>query len=257
MMRHPYHLVDPSPWPILISFTMLTLALGILSSLGGDGGGYGILLAVSPLALVTLAWWGGVFSEGGDHTRIVRRGFTLGFLLFLASEIMLFLSFFWAYLHSALSPSPELGSSWPPQGVRAVDPWGIPLLGSLILLSSGFTVTVAHHAIRYGDKRVTVLGLLLTVALGASFALLQGVEYISGEYTISDSTFGSVFYMTTGLHGTHVIVGVIFLTVCLVRVICDRFTAERHLGLEYAILYWHLVDLVWFFVFTLFYWWGS
>jgi cytochrome c oxidase subunit III len=255
-MRHPYHLVDPSPWPLLISLSALTLALGVASSLGGGGGGT-IVLAIPAVVGVAWGWWRDVIREGGYHTRLVRRGLTLGFLLFLASEVMLFFSFFWAYLHSALSPSPELGSVWPPAGVRGIDPWGIPLLGSLILLSSGFTVTVAHHAIRRGSKRVTVLGLGLTVLLGALFTGLQAFEYTTGEYTMSDSAFGSAFYMTTGLHGTHVIVGVAFLTACLVRLVRDRFSAERFLGLEYAILYWHLVDLVWLFVFTLFYWWGS
>lgn len=181
----------------------------------------------------------------------------MGFLLFLVSEVMLFFSFFWAYFHSALSPSVELGGVWPPVGVRAVDPWAIPLLGSLLLLSSGFTVTVAHHAIRFGSKGVTALALGATILLGGLFVALQGFEYHSGEVTLSDGVFGSVFYMTTGLHGTHVLIGVLFLTLCWVRLLRDRFTAERHLGFEYAILYWHLVDLVWFFVFTTYYWWGS
>lgn len=256
LLRHPYHLVDPSPWPLLLSLSALLVALGVVQALGGHGGTT-LTLALPALLAVVAGWWRDVLREGGAHTRLVRRGLTMGFVLFLVSEVMLFFSFFWAYFHSALSPAMELGGSWPPVGLRAVDPWGIPLLGSLLLLTSGFTVTVAHHAIRFGSKAVTATALGATVLLGALFVALQGYEYYHGEYTLSDGVFGSVFYLTTGLHGTHVGVGVLFLTVCLVRLLRDRFTAERHLGFESAILYWHLVDLVWFFVFTTYYWWGS
>lgn len=256
LLRHPYHLVDPSPWPLLLSLAALLFALGVVQFLGGHGGTT-LTLALPAVLAVAAGWWRDVLREGGSHTRLVRRGLTMGFLLFLVSEVMLFFSFFWAYFHSALSPSVELGGVWPPVGVRAVDPWAIPLLGSLLLLSSGFTVTVAHHAIRFGSKGVTALALGATILLGGLFVALQGFEYHSGEVTLSDGVFGSVFYMTTGLHGTHVLIGVLFLTLCWVRLLRDRFTAERHLGFEYAILYWHLVDLVWFFVFTTYYWWGS
>jgi cytochrome c oxidase subunit 3 len=170
---------------------------------------------------------------------------------------MLFFSLFWGYFHSSLSPTFELGGIWPPTGINSIDPWSIPLLGSLLLVSSGFTVTLAHHSIRYGDKDLTLIGFILTIILGLAFVFFQGQEYYLSEYTFSDSVFGSIFFLTTGLHGLHVIVGVLFLIVVFIRLIFDQVTIEHHLGLEFAIFYWHLVDLVWFFVFISFYWWGS
>jgi heme/copper-type cytochrome/quinol oxidase subunit 3 len=258
LLRHPYHLVDPSPWPLLMGTSGLIFTLGLVCWFTGTNSTVVVLGLISGL-VVFIGWWRDVLREahGGYHTKYVQKGLTIGMLLFLVSEVMLFFSLFWAYFHSSLSPTIELGSQWPPVAVRAIDPWGIPLLGSIVLLSSGFTVTLAHHAVRCGDKDMTIVGLFLTILLGLFFVSLQGNEYYNGEYTMSDSVFGSVFYMTTGLHGIHVIVGVIFLTVCFFRLVMDLFTSEHHLGFEFAIFYWHLVDLVWFFVFTCFYWWGS
>ena len=258
LLRHPYHMVEPSPWPLLTAASIFVFALGMIQWLGGRGAST-VTLGLLAILSVAIGWWRDVLREalGGYHTRRVRQGLTMGLLLFFVSEIMLFFSFFWAYFHHALSPAAELGAQWPPVAIRAVDPWGVPLLGSVLLLSSGFTVTLAHHAVRCGDKSLTVAGLLATVLLGGSFVALQAHEYSAGEATMADGAFGSVFYMTTGLHGSHVIIGVLFLAVCLVRLLRDRFSAEHHLGLEFAILYWHLVDLVWFFVFTVYYWWGS
>ena len=170
---------------------------------------------------------------------------------------MLFFSFFWSYFHSSLVPSVELGLVWPPLGINAVSPWGLPLLGSIILLASGFLVTLSHHALILGNKNLSITHLILTIILGLLFVYLQSSEYYYSEFTISDSVFGSVFYMTTGLHALHVIIGVIFLFVQLIRLIFDHFTLEHHLGYEFAIFYWHLVDIVWLFVFLTYYWWGS
>ena len=170
---------------------------------------------------------------------------------------MLFFSLFWGYFHSSLSPAIELGGIWPPTGIKSIDPWSIPLLGSLILVSSGFTITLAHHSTRYGNKDLTLIGFFITILLGFLFVFFQITEYSLSEYTFSDSVFGSIFYLTTGLHGLHVIIGVLFLFVIFIRLILDQITIEHHLGLEFSIYYWHLVDLVWFFVFISFYWWGS
>jgi cytochrome c oxidase subunit 3 len=193
----------------------------------------------------------------GHHTILVQKGILLGFLLFLVSEIMLFFSFFWSYFHSSLVPSVELGLIWPPLGINAVSPWGLPLLGSIILLASGFLVTLSHHALILGNKNLSITHLILTIILGLFFIYLQSTEYYYSEFTISDSVFGSVFFMTTGLHALHVIIGVIFLFVQLIRLMFDHFTLEHHLGYEFAIFYWHLVDIVWLFVFLTYYWWGS
>lgn len=170
---------------------------------------------------------------------------------------MLFVSFFWAYFHSSLAPSIELGIIWPPLGIKEVNPWGIPLLGSIVLLSSGFIVTLSHHALLLGNKFLSLIHLFFTILLGILFLYLQFTEYSYGEFTISDSVFGSVFYMTTGLHALHVIIGTLFLIIQFFRLISDHFTIEHHLGYEFAIFYWHLVDVVWLFVFLSYYWWGS
>lgn len=258
MVRHPIHLLDISPWPIAISFSLgftgFSLASG-LHSLSHTG----LLFSIPCVLLIMILWFRDVLREGtaGKHTILVQSGISFGFILFLLSEVMLFFSFFWAYFHSALSPVSNLGGIWPPVAIDAIDPWAIPLFGSIILLSSGFTVTLAHHSLRSADKDTTFIGLLFTVLLGLVFVCLQAYEYSTGSFTIADSVFGSVFFMTTGLHGSHVIIGVIFLTVSMIRLMLNSYTSEHHVGIESAIFYWHLVDLVWFFVFTTYYWWGS
>lgn len=243
--RHPFHLVDGSPWPILTAGAAVA----------------GVLLQMPDYFyfLILLFWWRDVIREstGGFHTLEVQRGLLLGFLLFLLSEIMLFVSFFWAFFHSSLSPAIELANVWPPIGLEAVDPWAIPFLGSSVLLASGFLLTLSHLCYSSSRDDYTIRTLALTVGLGILFLLLQYNEYQWGSFTIADSVFGSLFYMTTGLHAVHVIVGVLFLAVALVRISRDSFTATHHLGLEFAIFYWHFVDLVWLGVFLLYYWWCS
>jgi cytochrome c oxidase subunit 3 len=211
------------------------------------------------ILMISFQWWRDVIREakGGYHTTRVQKGILIGFLLFLLSEIMLFVSFFWAFFHSSLSPSIELGAYWPPEGINAVNPWAIPLLGSTVLLASGFILTLGHHALILGDKNLTIIMMIFTVLLGALFIFLQYNEYYYGEFTIADSVYGSVFYMTTGLHAIHVIVGVLFLLISLIRINLDHYTTEHHIGFEFAIYYWHLVDVVWLLVFLIYYWWGS
>jgi cytochrome c oxidase subunit 3 len=170
---------------------------------------------------------------------------------------MLFISFFWTFFHSSLSVSIELGAFWPPEGINAINPWSIPLLGSTILLASGFILTLSHHSLILGDKNLTIISLIFTIIFGIFFILLQYTEYNFGEFTISDSIFGSIFYMTTGLHAIHVIIGVLFLIISLIRIYLDHYTIEHHIGFEFAIYYWHLVDVIWLLVFLIYYWWGS
>ena len=170
---------------------------------------------------------------------------------------MLFFSFFWAFFHSSLAPSIELGAIWPPVGIKTIETWSVPLLGSCILLASGFVLTISHHAIVLGNKHLTLVSLFFTILLGATFLFFQFNEYRFGGFTISDSVFGSVFYFLTGLHGLHVIAGVLFLFFCWLRLYFDHFTTEHFLGFDFAIWYWHLVDVVWLFLFICVYWWGS
>lgn len=241
-----YHIVDHSPWPLYISICLITLILGSL-------------LPLVVLLLITIVWFRDIIRESkqGFHTVVVQKGLRLSFIIFLITEIMLFFSFFWSYFHSSLSPAIGIGLIWPPVGIEAIQYTSIPLLGSLLLLSSGFFVTLSHHAFLASNKSLCLTHGFITVLLGSLFALLQLTEYSFGTFTISDSVFGSVFYMTTGLHGIHVIVGIIFLVVSYARIWYDHLTLEHHLGFEFAIFYYHLVDIIWLFVFITFYWWGS
>jgi cytochrome c oxidase subunit 3 len=175
----------------------------------------------------------------GFHTQRVIAGLSLGFILFIISEVFFFLSFFWAFFHSALAPTVELGSTWPPVGIEALNPWEIPLLNTVLLLSSGATLTYSHHSLIAGSRKGAIFGLILTVVLAVIFTLLQIYEYYNSSFTISDGVYGSTFYITTGLHGLHVLVGTIFLVVSLVRLVNYHFTVGHHLGFESAILYWH------------------
>ena len=255
---HPYHLVDVSPWPILMSLSVYAFAIALVSWLTHFPVN-SIHTVLASILLIAVLWWRDVLREakGGYHTVIVQRGILIGFLLFLLSEIMLFFSFIWAYLHSSLSPAIELGSVWPPVGIEAINPWNLPLVGTTLLLASGFVLTLSHHALIRGRKNLTLITLFLTIVLGAGFVYLQYTEYVFSSYTIADSVYGTCFYMLTGLHGLHVIAGVTFLTVCFFRLYVDSFTTEHHLGFLFAIWYWHLVDVVWLIVYLLAYVWGG
>jgi len=259
--KHPYHLVQPSPWPIFVSFTLLTMAIGAVMYMHGypDGGHIlhlGFLLTAGGIAL----WLRDIITEGtylGDHTIQVKTGIIIGFVLFIISEVFAFLSIFWAFFHSSLSPAIEIGGIWPPQGITALDPFAIPLLNTIILLSSGAFVTYAHHSLIKGDREKVISGNVYTIVLALIFTGLQYYEYSESGFTISDSVYGSAFYASTGLHGLHVIVGTIFLLVGLFRIINYQLTNTHHQGYEAGILYWHFVDVVWLFLFISVYYWGG
>lgn len=257
----PFHLVDVSAWPFLISIASLMLTSGLVmwmhSYLGGS------ILALSGLALILLvliAWWKDVIREGtysGDHTELVQHGLKLGGILFIISEVFFFLAFFWAFFHSSLSPTVELGSIWPPKGIIPLNPWEVPLLNTIILLTSGASATWCHHALISGQRSEALAGLTLTVVLGMIFTSFQLMEYIEAPFSLADGIYGSTFYLTTGLHGIHVIIGTLFLLVGLVRLIKYHYTKNHHFGLVLAFWYWHFVDVVWLFLFLSIYYWGS
>jgi cytochrome c oxidase subunit 3 len=205
-------------------------------------------------------WWRDVIKESttpGVHSQVVRLGLRYGMFLFIASEVMFFVAFFWAFFHFALFPEHTASGTWPPPGVKVFDPWDLPFLNTLILLTSGVTVTWAHHALLEGNRKHLVYGLALTVVLGMAFTACQAYEYAHAAFGFKDGIYSSTFFMATGFHGFHVIVGTIFLAVCLGRAIKGQFTPERHFGFEAAAWYWHFVDVVWLFLFTAIYWWGS
>lgn len=224
------------------------------------GGWYLFLLGLSGVIFSMYGWWRDVIREAtfeGQHTSVVQKGLRIGVLLFIVSEVMFFFAFFWGFFHVSLNPSPAIGGVWPPQGITPINPWTIPLLNTVILLSSGASVTWAHHAVIAGKKDIAAEGLALTIFLAALFMLLQVNEFISASFSISDGVYGSTFFMTTGFHGLHVTIGGIFLAVIFARLLKDHFTSEHHLGLEAAIWYWHFVDVVWLILFVSLYWWGS
>jgi cytochrome c oxidase subunit 3 len=271
-IKQPYHLVDPSPWPIIGAISAFVLALGGLTYMHPDMFGAGLEPMLSALGawkiviglvlvLFTMAgWWRDVIKESmtpGLHSAVVRLGLRYGMFLFIASEVMFFVAFFWAFFHFALFPEHTASGTWPPKGVQVFDPWDLPFLNTLILLTSGVTVTWAHHALRENNRPHLIYGLALTVALGVAFTACQAYEYAHAAFGFKDGVYSSTFFMATGFHGFHVIVGTLFLTVCLVRAIKGQFTPEKHFGFEAAAWYWHFVDVVWLFLFAAIYWWGS
>ena len=258
---HPFHLVSPSPWPISTSAVLFTLTSSGVLTMHGFHFAYNFLLLAFILLISSMSlWWRDVIAEGtylGNHTLAVQRGLNMGVALFIVSEALFFLAIFWAFFHSALSPTVELGAQWPPMGIEAINPFELPLLNTVILLSSGVTVTYAHHSLIQGNRSGTLYGLVATVLLAVVFTGFQGVEYSVSSFTISDGAFGSCFYFGTGFHGLHVMIGTAFIAVGLWRVLAYHSTDNHHLGLESSILYWHFVDVVWLFLFVSIYYWGS
>ncbi len=258
-LRHPFHLVDESPWPLLASLGGITLTCGLLEWFHASRP-YLFLRGVLFMSLITLQWWRDVAREGaflGLHSSIVELGLRWGMILFIVSEIFFFLRFFWAFFHRSLAVNVELGNQWPPTGVLAFNPFGVPLLNTVILLSSGVSVTWSHHSLICGNHSQTKISLLLTILIGAYFTALQGVEYIEARFRFADSVYGSTFFLATGFHGLHVLVGTTFLGVCLYRLTNCSFRASHHFGFEAAAWYWHFVDVVWLFLFVVIYWWGG
>ena len=259
--KHPFHLVDPSPWPIFGSLGALASTIGgVMYMHSFVGGGLLCSLGLTMLLYTMFVWWRDVIREStyeGHHTSLVQLGLRYGMILFIVSEIMFFFAFFWAFFHSSLSPTIDIGAVWPPKGIDVLDPWGIPFLNTLILLSSGAAVTWAHHAILAGLKEQAIYGLLATVLLAIVFTGFQGMEYVEAPFTISDGIYGSTFFLATGFHGFHVIIGTIFLAICCIRQYMGHFTQKHHFGFEAAAWYWHFVDVVWLFLFVSIYWWGG
>ena len=258
---HPFHLVSPSPWPVFTSISLLNLTTsGVLTMHGFENAHYFLSAAFIAVISSMAFWWRDVISEGtflGNHTLAVQKGLNMGVILFIVSEALFFLAIFWAFFHSALSPTVELGAQWPPMGIEAVNPFELPLLNTVILLSSGASVTYAHHALIQGNRSGALYGLIATVILAIIFTAFQGIEYTVSSFTISDGAFGSCFYFGTGFHGLHVMIGTAFLAVGLWRTYAYHLTENHHLGLEAGILYWHFVDVVWLFLFVSIYYWGS
>lgn len=259
--KTPFHLVDPSPWPFAVSMaTFIMLAGNVMYMHNYVGGGNTAFIGLILLILSAGAWFRDITREAtfeGNHTTYVQSGLRMAMLLFIVSEVMFFFGFFWAFFHSSLVPTVELGAIWPPQGIAVIGPWGIPFLNTVILLSSGVSVTWAHHAIIEGNRKQAITGMFITLFLAKFFTCFQAYEYVAADFTISDSIYGATFYMTTGFHGFHVLVGTYMLLIATIRLIKYHFTSSNHFGFEAAAWYWHFVDVVWLFLFVAVYWWGG
>ena len=294
--HHDYHLVNPSPWPIVGSIAAFMMAVGAIVWMKTHGAPSATLLGMRGPALftagfvgvlVTMAlWWRDVIKEahGGDHTPVVRLHLRYGMILFIASEVMFFVAWFWAYFDASLFPAAVeplpitdangivsasknligmvdrntlTGGVWPPKSspnfTSTFDPWGLPLVNTLILLLSGTTVTWAHHALLENNRRGLIWGLAVTVVLGLLFTACQAYEYGHAAFKFSGHIYGATFFMATGFHGVHVIIGTIFLAVCLFRAMKGHFSPKQHFGFEAAAWYWHFVDVVWLFLFICIY----
>ena len=256
--HHPYHLVDPSPWPVMTSFSMLTLALGLVLYFHKyAAGGTLLCVALATLTYTATLWWRDVMREGvlGCHTSKVKEGLHLGMILFIVSEAVFFVGLLWAFLHAALMPTVSIGMAWPPVGVVPVDWTRRPSLNTVLLAASYFSANAAKHAMDQGQKQTCALNLTLTIVLGVLFTFYQYLEYTGAAFTFSDSIFGSTFFLSTGFHGFHVIVGFLYLAVCLLTL--NQASPGKSTALDLAVLYWHFVDLVWVLIFTLVYVWGG
>jgi len=277
--NHDYHLVNPSPWPIIGAIGAFIMAVGAIAFMRLNAGDELVLfganltgwkmfaLGLLIVLLTMFFWWKDTIREShaGDHTRVVQIHLRYGMILFIASEVMFFVAWFWAYFDVSLFPGDAVqymraevtGGQWPPKGIETFDPWHLPLLNTLILLTSGTTVTWAHHAMLHNDRKGLTNGLILTVVLGALFTACQVYEYGHAAFGFSEHIYGATFYMATGFHGFHVLVGTIFLAICLLRTLSGHFTVEKHFGFEAAAWYWHFVDVVWLFLFACIYVWGA
>ena len=266
--RPGFHLVEPSAWPIVGAVFAFLSAFGLILFMHGSSFGPGLLtIGVAGILFTMAGWWRDVVSEaqGGYHNIIVRHGLTFGMILFIASEVMFFVAWFWAFFWSSLNPAdPQTyglldfsGGVWPPKGTEVLDPLKLPLMNTFVLLTSSAAVNVAHDDLREGDRRRFQAFLALGIALGLLFVCTQAYEYIHAPFSFKNSIYGATFFMATGFHGAHVIIGVIFLFVCLVRALMGQFTPRHHVGFQFAAWYWHFVDVVWLFLFSCIYIWGS
>nr|YP_010024727.1 cytochrome c oxidase subunit III [Colias fieldii]QOQ35014.1 cytochrome c oxidase subunit III [Colias fieldii]WAR69112.1 cytochrome c oxidase subunit 3 [Colias fieldii] len=257
--NHPFHLVDYSPWPLTGAIGTMTLVTGLVKWFHNFNMNL-LILGYIIIILTMYQWWRDICREGtyqGKHTILVSKGLRWGMLLFIISEIFFFISFFWAFFHSSLAPNIEIGIMWPPMNIIPFNPFQIPLLNTIILITSGLTVTWAHHAIMNNNFSQTSQSLFITILLGFYFSILQAYEYYEASFSISDSIYGSTFFMATGFHGLHVIIGTIFLLTCFIRHLSSHFSSNHHFGFEAAAWYWHFVDVVWLFLYISIYWWGN
>jgi len=260
-VKHLFHVLEPSLWPFFLAWGIFSFVTGIAFSIHYIINGYYIIILGLIILIITSIYWLLDISREavviGYHSKIVRKGLKTGFLFFIISEIMLFFGFFWAFFHSAITPVLELGTFWPPSGLEVITVFDYPLFNTFILIISGFSVTWAHRGLALGVFKDAVDGLVLTIILGLVFIILQGLEYYESTFNLQDGVYPSAFFMLTGLHGCHVIVGVSFLFFCFLSLLYNHFLINHYLRFVFAVWYWHFVDVVWILLFLTVYCWGS
>nr|WEP24854.1 cytochrome c oxidase subunit III [Idiocerus sp.] len=259
MNNHPFHLVDKSPWPLTSSMGLMTMTSGTILWFNKLNP---ILMFIGVIIIIMtmMQWWRDVIREStfqGMHTKKVMVSMKWGMIMFILSEVMFFSSFFWAFFHSSLSPSVEIGLQWPPNGIKTFNPMSIPMLNTMILLSSGISMTWAHNSILTKNFSQSMKSMIITVLLGLYFTSLQLYEYIEAPFSIADSVYGATFFMSTGFHGLHVMIGTMFIIIIMLRTNKLHFSTNHHIGFESSAWYWHFVDVVWLFLYIMIYWWGS
>lgn len=253
---YPFHLVTNRPWPLMGAVSLIITIIGILKYINEFNNTL-LLIGFSILILVVFQWWRDVIRERtyqGIHCLKVIFGLRLGIFLFILSEFIFFVSFFWTYFHIYLSPGREIGCCWPSYSLIIFNPYNIPLLNTLLLLSSGFTITWCHYRIFNNDYKSRINLIILTIFLGLIFIVFQYLEYNEAFFSISDSVYGSIFFLATGFHGLHILIGVVFIIISLIRLLINQFSKIHHLGFEMASWYWHFVDVIWLFLYLFIYW---
>lgn len=257
---HIFHIITPSPWPLIASTQIINMVSLIASRFSVKTSKVIHLINIITTSIISSIWWNNTIKESnkeGSHPQPVTTGLKLGILLFITSEVLFFLSFFWAYFHISLSPNIELGQIWPPILIKSFNPTNVPLLNTIILIRSGVSVTWSHHSLLKSNLNNAKKSLMVTCLLGVYFSILQAIEYSQAEFSINDSSYGSIFFMATGFHGIHVIIGTTFLSVNLLYINKIQIRMNHHIGFEMAAWYWHFVDVVWLFLYISVYWWGK
>nr|YP_010447253.1 cytochrome c oxidase subunit III [Sclerodermus sichuanensis]UTN43173.1 cytochrome c oxidase subunit III [Sclerodermus sichuanensis] len=253
--NHPFHFVTESPWPLLMSFSLMNLLMIMTMWFNNINNNFTTLIMfkiyIESVIIVT-QWWNNINREAfyqGSHTILTQKNMKIGMIMFISSEVFFFISFFWTFFHMFLSPSIEIGTQWPPLNIHPFNNLSIPLLNTLILITSGISLTWSHHSLLKNNFKESSIGLIITILLGLYFSSLQLMEYNEAPFSINDSCFGSIFFVATGFHGLHVIIGTTFLIVCLMKLLNLQYSPSHHFSFEAASWYWHFVDIVWLFLF--------
>lgn len=251
----PFHIVTISPWPIIASINLINLILRTILWIYLNNLIL-IIINLIILILVSLIWFRDIIRERtfqGIHSLLIISIIKFRIIIFIISELFFFISFFWTFFHNSISPSIEINFSWPPLIIKFFNPFEIPLLNSIILIISGFTVTLRHYNLLNNKSKSRILNLIFTIILGFYFNLIQIFEYYNSFFCINDRIFGSIFYLSTGFHGIHVLIGTLILLYSLIRIYKNHFSSIHHINFEFSIWYWHFVDVIWLFIYIFYY----